>query len=415
MRQSDPLEKANALVPDFLPFRGTRYRGSPDLSALTAPPYDVIDEEERAALEEAHPHNAVRLILPRETGRHDAYAAAASTFEAWREKGVLAVDPTARYYGYRMRYTDGGVARHTVGVIGALGLGDAEHGVLPHERTMHKARSDRLALLEATRANFDPIWGLSLAGSLSRLIPDEPVVATAMDVAGTRHELIPIDEPGAIAAITDAVRSAPVVLADGHHRYETARAYREQHSRAPGVDAIMALVVELTDDELCVHPIHRVLTGVRAGSLHEQLGHAFDVVDAGPNALEGLDQLVRRMHDEAALGIVERDRFALATPREDALDAIVRDLPAPLRDLDATRFDAGILPALGEVDVAYRDDAATVATLVGKGAADAAVLLRPVTVPQIRAAAFAGVRMPQKTTFFYPKPRTGIVFRSLDD
>jgi uncharacterized protein (DUF1015 family) len=394
------------------------------MTPLAAPPYDVIDEEDRGALEAADPHNAVRLILPRAANGDDPYRTARDTFDEWRASGVLDVDDSPRFYGCRMQYRYDGVDRHTVGVIGALGIGDPstagagepeEHGVLPHERTMHKAKSDRLALLRATRANLDPIWGLSLADGLSRLVPAEPIVATAVDAAGTRYELVPIDDPSTIDAIRAAVRGAPLVLADGHHRYETARNYRAEEPDAPGVDAIMALVVELCDDELCVRPIHRLVSGLGSAALRELLAPSCETRDAGPNTPEGVEQLVDDMEREHALGIVDRDGLALAIPRPEVLAAAVRDEPGPVRDLDATRFEAILLPALGDAEVSYRDDAATVAALVGKGSADAAVLLRPVTVEEIRAVAFAGERMPQKTTFFYPKPRTGMVFRSLDD
>jgi uncharacterized protein (DUF1015 family) len=404
-------------VPDFLPFRGTRYDEPPpaDLSMVTAPPYDVIDEEERAALEASDPHNSVRLIQPRAGPGEDPYLGAARALTSWRDEGLLTTDDSPRFYGYRMSYDDDGVSRHTVGMIGALALDGGAHDVLPHERTMPKARSDRLALLRATRANLDPIWGLSLASGMSALVPRGPVVATA-DAGGTHHELVVIDDPEAIAAIRRAVSGAPVVLADGHHRFETARAYRdEQPQGSPGVGAIMALVVQLAEDELCVGAIHRLVHGLTPGSLTSRVTQAFETSDAGPNTPEAIEALVDRMRRSGALGIVDRDRLTLATPRGHVLEPRLRDLPEAVRGLDAARFEVGIRPSLGDATLTYRDDAGAVATLVAKGAADAAVLLRPVTVPEIRAAAFADVRMPEKTTFFHPKPRTGMVFRTLDD
>ncbi len=404
-------------MPDILPFRGLRYAAAHDLSTITAPPYDVVDDDERAALERSDEHNAVRLILPRDTDTQDRYAAAAGTFASWRRDGVLTPDATPSLYAYRMVFDDGQAARHTVGVIGALALPaeGTEGDVLPHERTLHKARSDRLNLLRATRANLDPIWVLSLGSGLTDLALAalaQGAAEVAMEGDGTRHELVPISDPAAIGTIRAAVAAQPVVLADGHHRFETACAYRGEQPGDAGAGAIMALVVELSDDELWVHPIHRL---VRGALTREQLADAFEIVEVGPNRPENVPALVDRMDAERALGLVDARGSALLVPRPEVLDPRLAELSPVLHDVDSARFDVAIAPLLEHAEIEYRDDAATLAALVDKGAADAAILLRPVPVETIRAAAQARERMPQKTTFFAPKPRTGMVFRSLDD
>jgi uncharacterized protein (DUF1015 family) len=417
-------------VPEFVPFRGIRYSQSAaspadtptDVGAVAAPPYDVIDDDRRAILEAAHPRNAVRLILPRDgdDGR-DRYQVAADCLEEWRQAGALLVDDTARFYLYEMLFQDeDGRYRRTHGVIGALGLppsgvDPAAGGVLPHERTLITAKTDRLSLLRATRANLDPIWVLSLTEGLSDLLVPQrvPLIAYCEDHEGVTHRLFPLTEPERIQAIAHAVGAAPVVLADGHHRFETACTYRDELVAAgiddPAAGRIMAFAAELADDELSVRPIHRLLHRLRGVDVRRALAAAFTVVDAGANTPEGVVKLRVRMHEEGALGIVDQSGLALLRPTRD-----ITDIPEVLRDVDSTRFDVFVRAALPEATVAFRSDAAAVAALVEKGAADAAVLLRPVTVPQIRAAAFAGMRMPEKTTFFSPKPRTGMVFRSLD-
>ena len=427
-------------MPDLFPFPGLRYQVAP-LDAVTAPPYDVIDEESRARLEAAHPQNAVRLILPRDAEPGDRYQRARETFEQWRADGVLAADPP-HLYVYRMTFTDpggpgvspdepggpgaspderAGVARRMTGVVGALALSPPGEGtVLPHERTMPKARSDRLDLMRSVRANLDPVWGLSLSSGLSELI--EPVIAaggaavSCVDEDGVEHCLFPVAGE-LVERIRSAVADAPLVIADGHHRYETALAYQEQQRAAgvddPGADRIMMLVVELAEEQLVVRPIHRLLWGVGA-DLRARLAEVCDVVPAGPNTADGVRQLVSDMDRTASMGLVDGDGLARLTPRLDVLGPAVAGLPEPLRDVDAARFDAVLdrIGAPGEID--YRNDAVTVAAMVAKGAADAAVLLRPVSVAQIDTVAEAGLRMPQKTTFFQPKPLTGLVFRSLD-
>jgi uncharacterized protein (DUF1015 family) len=400
-------------VPRFLPFPGIRY-GARDITEVSAPPYDVIEPEARAALEARDPHNAVRLILP------DTYDAAAAALTRWRADGILVADDQPTLSIYRMDFTgDDGVPQRTTGVLGALALDDDGSGVMPHERTLPKAKTDRLELLRATRANLDPIWGLSLAGGLSSLLHPGDVEpdAIATDEDGFHHALWRVDDPERIEAIAAAVGAELVVLADGHHRFETANNYRRERRTAgvddPGAEAIMTLVVELAPNQLCVRAIHRLLTGVGGLDLRAALGGPFFVHAAGPNQPDAVAALEVAMRDGDGLGLVDRDGLALLMPTAE-LESRMADLPPELRDVDSARFDAGVLPEVPGVKLGYRNDAQTVAAQVAKGDADAAVLLRPVDVETIRAAAAADLRMPEKTTFFAPKPRTGMVFRSLD-
>ncbi|MEX2253803.1 MAG: DUF1015 domain-containing protein [Acidimicrobiia bacterium] len=405
-------------VPDLAPFRGLRYTTGPDLTAVTAPPYDVIEPAERDALAASASTNAVHLILPEDpSGGGDPYAAAAAALADWRARGVLVADTAPLLYAYRMDAPlPGGATHRTIGVIGALGLppDPATGDVLPHERTLPKAKSDRLALLRATRANFDPIWGLSLAVGLTELAADVPAVAWATDGAGVRHEIGLIDDPERIEKVRAVVRSRPVVLADGHHRFETACTYRAE-SASSGSDAILCLVVELDDAQLDVRPFHRVVRGGPA-DLRERLAGAFTIRDAGAANDAGVAALLDEMAARRALGLIDRDGLALLAPdatQEQVLDA---ELPECLRDVDAARFDVAVKPLLGDdATLAYRNDVVAVSHAVATGDADAAILLRPAPIDAIGAAADAGVRMPEKTTYFAPKPRTGMVMRSLDE
>jgi uncharacterized protein (DUF1015 family) len=398
-------------VPALLPFRGLRYTGTPrvdgcpDVSPLIAPPYDVIDDP--SALEARHENNAVRLILPRDRG--DPYAAVAERLHDWTAAGVLTADPAPRLYHYSMRFTrPGGGEGHTVGVVGALALPTETGAVLPHERTLPKAKSDRLALLRATRANLDPIWVLSLAGGLTELegAGGEPL-ACGTDDEAVVHRLSAIDDPQRIAAVAAAVASAPVVIADGHHRYETACTYHAERPDDAAAAAIMALVVECAADELHVAPIHRILRG--GEQIRDALARWFTFTPAGVNTSRAAAALAGEMLEHGALGFVDREGLALLTPTP-ALQERLGELPAPLQDVDAARVD--LATGTLNVDVTYRADAVAATDAVRAGEADAAVLLRPVTVDQIRAVAAAGLRMPEKTSYFWPKPRTGMVFRN---
>ena len=411
-------------MPELSPFAGVRYdcdAAGAVLGVLAAPPYDVVDDDEHAALEASHPHNSVRLILPRdETEEGDRYARATAAFAEWQAAGVLFVDDRPRFYSYRMEYrTAAGEARHTRGVIGALRLPDAgADDVLPHERTLPKAKSDRLSLLRAMRVNVDPIWGLSLGAGLTELLEPAEFLCSCEDSEGTRHTLAAIDDPARIAAIEAVVGRSPLVLADGHHRFETACAYRDER-RAAGIDddgaaAIMCFVVELVDDELTIEPIHRLIDLPIGADVRVALADAFVVTDAGPVTPEGVEALTARMRVEHGLGLVDAAGLALAVPRAEVRAAALAGEHPAVAATDAAVVEALVVPRLPDASFHYRHDARAVAALVDKGAASAAILCSPVTVAQTRAAAVDRVRMPQKTTFFWPKPRTGMVFRTLD-
>lgn len=404
-------------MPELLPFRGLRYAHGGDLVAVTAPPYDVIDPEHRDRLAATDPCNSVRLILP---DGADPYRGAAALLEAWVADGTLALDPAPTLTVYRMTFPDGDGTRSTIGVLGALVLPEriTDGQVLPHERTLPKAKTDRLDLLRATRANLDPIWGLCPTAGLSATLAGataRPPEAAARDELGVLHEAWTLTDVGAIAAVRAAVAAGPLVLADGHHRFETALNYRAEQDRAdPGADAIMCFVVELADEQLVVHAIHRLVHDLPP-DVEDRLAGTCDLEDAGANTPEAVDALRARLRRDGGIGLVLPDRLVRLVPRADSLAAARADLPASLHSVSSAHFDALVRPALGEATLTYRNDAATCAAMVAAGAADAAIILQPVSVATIRDAGRAGVRMPEKTTFFWPKPRTGFVFRRLDD
>jgi uncharacterized protein (DUF1015 family) len=420
------------MVPDLFPFPGLRYQLGAlhtDLGAVTAPPYDVIDEEGRARLEAAHPQNAIRLILPRDVESGDRYRRAREAFDDWQASGVLAAD-TPHLYVYRMGFTDdAGRARQMTGVIGALALSPPGEDVLPHERTMRKAKSDRLDLLRSVRANLDPVWMLSPAAGLSELFESALAggvpAASCVDEDGVEHCLFPI-EGELVDRIQERIATAPLIIADGHHRYETALAYRDEQ-RAAGVDdrgaaRIMALVVELAEDQLFVQPIHRLIVGA-SGHFIGKLNVVAEVVPMGANNPEGVRRLMEEMERTESLGLVAGPGLALLKPHLEALRAGLELLAEPLWEVDTALLEVmlGRLYAQREtlripddIMIDFRHDAFTVAAMVAKRTVEVAILLRPVSVAQIEAVAEAGLRMPQKTTFFQPKPLTGLVFRSLD-
>lgn len=397
--------------PAFAPFLGVRYdpdRFGPD--AVTAPPYDVLSEDDRASFLARDPHNAVRIDLPRPEDGVDAYEVAAGLWHRWLEEGVLVIDDEPSMYVYAMGFFDeSGRPHQTTGVIGALTLSrPGEGGILPHEHTTPKAKSDRLDLLRATHANLSPIWGLSPVAGLTALCEQTaPPDWAWTDDDGVHHRLWQVRQPGVLQAISEAVSSAPVLIADGHHRFETSVAYRDERREVDGpggnYDATLAYVVELADEQLTVLPIHRLLAGLPDGlDLPAALSPWFDVFEDGAGDDAGLPA---RMVDAGALCLVTAEGRWLLRPRPEAMEAA--------RDLDSSRLDVA-LAGLPTHELSYQHGVGNVVDAVESGQASAGVLLRPATVDQITAIAHGGERMPPKTTFFHPKPRTGMVFRSLD-
>jgi uncharacterized protein (DUF1015 family) len=385
-----------------------------------APPYDVISPEEEAALLARSRYNSVRIELPADEPATDRYEAAAMRIAEWRAEGVLRHDPAASFYCYRMTYdNETGHRRQTVGVVGALQLEQpGRGGIFPHERTTPKAKSDRLQLLEATKVNTSPIWALSLAPGLSRALHEQtghpdPVV----DSDGVRHELWPVTDPAAIATISQTVASAPVVIADGHHRFETALTYQSRRLELAGegpsgrqglhgYDAVMAMVTELVEDELSVRAIHRLISGLPENfNLVRTWAPFFDVTPTDASDAT----ILKRMEQAESLALVTVDGAWLLHPKSRRSSAA-----AAGQDLDSTRLEVA-LAALPHHDVVYQHGWDLAVGAVERGEAQAAVLLNPVTVEQIAATGRGGERMPPKSTFFWPKPKTGFVFREVAD
>ncbi|MGQ0631180.1 MAG: DUF1015 family protein [Sporichthyaceae bacterium] len=390
-------------MPALNPFPGIRYADD-DLSAVTAPPYDVIDAAERAVLAAQHRHNVVAIDLPIADSGGDAYAAAAKTWENWRATGVL-IEDAPSLYPYRMTFTDeAGTARSTLGVLGALGIdAQARADVLPHEHTTPKAHSDRLRLLRSTQANLSAIWGLSLTAGLTALIDLDRAEALGAwtDPEGIGHELWRLDDPATVKAVTEAIGANPLVIADGHHRYSTCLTYAGEPQAPAGADATMCLVVELDHDQLTVAPIHRLIADLPPGvDLVDVLSADFEI--GGLEPLPGAE-VVARLVAERALALVTPEGMRLLRPRN-GLDGV--------EPLDSVRV-AAAANALPPHELSYQHGVARAVAAVTDGRAQAAILLRPVSVEQIRSTADARGLMPPKSTFFWPKPRTGTVFRDM--
>jgi uncharacterized protein (DUF1015 family) len=393
-------------MPRFSPFPGLRYDPARvEVAKVVAPPYDVVGPDERATLAARHSANSILVELPEPDPRSggDRYEAAAARLAGWVADGILVQDPVPTFYPYRMTAPGGAV---TLGVLGVLGLDEASAAeILPHEETLPKAKTDRLDLLAATRVNLSPIWGLSLAEGLSALLDTSgDPLASAVDDDGVRHELWGVDDPRTVASVEDLIASAPIVVADGHHRLAVASTYLSgAGAGTPGADGVLALVVELAEGVLSVGPIERLLSGLPDGlDLVDVFASWFDVARAG----DFDDRTTAALGRSSALALVMASGCWLLHPKDGTTEAAGSDLYSSMVAL--------VVAELPDHDMAFANSWQAAVAAVGADDAQAAVLLPPVRIDQIAAWAHARRRMPPKSTYFYPKPRTGMVFRPLD-
>ena len=392
-------------MPTFVPFRALRYGPDHDLSLVTAPPYDVLSDADRRALLSLHDHNIVAIDLP--VGDHP-YEQAAATLAAWRDRGVLQLDDRPSFTLYRMSFVDArGERRNTVGVIGALEVVDeGADGVLPHERTTPKATTDRLDLTRATHTNMSPVWGLSLREQLTdALIAAGEPLGEFTDEHGVTHRVERVVDPLRVRSIASLVSSAPVLIADGHHRYAIARTYRDEMRGTPLGDAAgttMAYVGELVEEQLSIDAIHRLYRGITADELRRVANARFDIEPVGGGVTS---RIIAEMAQRGSLCLVDDSGAGWwLTPRPDAFHG--------LRDLDSDRLEFALRTVSHEV--AYQHGFDEVMAQLRAGHAHAAVFIRPTSITEIRRTADERLLMPPKSTFFTPKLRTGLVMRPLD-
>jgi uncharacterized protein (DUF1015 family) len=393
-------------VPRFEPFRALRYSPTVPLDDAAAPPYDVLSERDVDALAARHDRNIVLVDVPRPADDGDRYDRAAARLVEWEREGTLQRDPTPSFTLYRMNFrSEDGARRETVGVLGALEVVDeGAGGVVPHERTTPKAKSDRLDLTRATTANLSPVWGLSLTSGLTDLLrgPGE-VVGTCHDADDVLHTVERVSDPVRLAAIGEAVSANPVLIADGHHRYAIARTYRDERRAADGPgpwDLTLAYVGELVEDQLSIDAIHRLYHGVSAEQLLDVLDRSFECSDAGPVDESAAAEMRRR----GALCLVRGDGTGRwLSPRPGAFEGV--------RSIDGALLEHALRDV--EVEVSYQHGIRHVLDMVSAGDADAGVLIRPTSITEIRRTADEGLLMPPKSTFFTPKLRTGLVLRPL--
>jgi uncharacterized protein (DUF1015 family) len=414
---------------EIQPLRTLRYE--PDVAGpfedLIAPPYDVIDDELRAELAGRNPHNVVELDLP------ESYEGAAEKLAEWRERGVLTQEDEPAIWVLRQDYTaPDGSTRTRTGFFARVRVEDYGPGrIRPHERTHPGPKEDRLRLTRATRANLSPIFSLfpdaggAATETIAQATTGEPF-AEVTDHEGTRNTLWRVADPESIAALQAALADAELLIADGHHRYETARAYADEVGGEGEHRYVLMFLVSLDDPGLLVFPTHRMLTGLKDDS-EKQL--AIRDVARRDFDIEQLDD-TRELEppaDSERVTFGYMDSFLKRPVRLTLKDQSIADealpgMPEPYRRLDTAVLEALILRgALGmsEDDIShlrgldYSKNLDDAIQRVESGAADAGFFMRATPVEQVREVAAAGESMPPKSTYFFPKVPTGLVFNPL--
>ena len=431
---------------EVTPFRGIRYAASIALDDVVAPPYDVIPAAQAAELRERSPHNAVHLdlpVAPGEAADDAAYARSAAAFAQWRSGGILVREAAPSLYLVDQTYNGpDGRERTRRGFVARLRLADFAEGIVrPHERTHANAKLDRLRLYRATHADLSQIFllfpdddakvGEALAAAASA--SPEATARAARDGDGNLHRIVALAGPEARRVVA-LLHGRPLYIADGHHRYETALAYRDERRRAGdhSADTLMVYLCSMSDPGLAVFPTHRLVGGVDVpplAELLERLRPYFAVVGTPAQNPQACREILDTLGEQADPGEV----FGLYLAREKACITLRAREPEATRRLVASGISpaaAGLSVTLlhelifreslgmdsggAEKHIAYAQSVPDALAELASGRYELGAFLNATLVSQVRAIADRGETMPQKSTYFYPKLLTGLVFDALE-
>ncbi len=419
---------------ELRPFRSIRFsqrvireRG---LSAVFAPPYDQISPARQDTLYAQAPENIVRVTHPRKD-EGDPYAAAAQTLQGWLADGTLEKERRPGLWIYRQTFSEDGQTFVRDALVGLVRLTEYENGdIRPHERTLAKPKADRLALLSTTKADLELVFLMTRAPLSAAISTRRRPQLSATDSDGVRHDAFRIDDYAEHVELQGIVKNAEAIIADGHHRYETALAFAKDPAaeKMPGARYKLCALVDVSSPGLLVRPIHRLLRDMKdfrpLRTLHAARDY-FELSEFG-SALEALAALQSHARRFPAFVLVAREiKPTLLT---------LLETPAPLpwpegrseawRGLDVAALEVALFRALLGIDtetiargelVSFTSDAAEAIAAVEKGEAQAAVLMRPTTISDVEAVVGAGDRLPQKSTHFFPKMYSGLFGVALED
>jgi len=404
------------------------------LQALAAPPYDVIDPQQRAELQSRSPHNVVAIDLPEDPDGGDRYAHAATLLQRWRAEGAIVQDDEPAIWALVQDYTGPDGRRLTRnGFFARVRVEDYGPGAIrPHERTHPGPKADRLSLTRATQANLSPIFSLYSDPELRAWRALEPATrddepfGEVTEADGTHNRLWRIADPDVVATVVESVSEAELLIADGHHRYETARVYADEIGGEGAHRYVLMCLVALQDEGLTVFPTHRLVDGLQGTDKPELLAstlrECFEIEEIAADDLVPPDD-----GDEIRMGYMDshfKRAFRLTLKDQAIADDALTHMPEAYRRLDTAVLEALVLKGplgLSEDDISHKNGLDYARSfqeareLVESGTFDAGFYLRGIPVSQIQAIAAAGVNMPPKSTYFFPKVPTGLLFNPLTD
>lgn len=419
------------------PFKAMRFNCcSNELNQLVCPPYDIISEQERLDFIEKNPHNIIRLELPKEG--ENPYEVAGDVLSDWLQENVLKKDEKAGYYVYSIDFTVKGEVKTVRGMVARVKIEEFSKGVvLPHEETLSKAKEDRLNLMKATNCNFSQIYclymqDLTIEGIVNAQTNRDPDVKIT-DAEGLVHRLWIIDDEDACAQISKCFEDKKLYIADGHHRYETALNYRNylrsegKATEGDACDDIMMFLADMGQEGLVVFPTHRIVRDLEnfdAQKLLEGAKADFDLIENV--SVADAEKELETLYNNGKIA------FAMYTGGETVTIMVCKTCgvcedvmcgSAALRGLDVTVLHTMVLEkGLGidkenmakQINLTYTKFAEEAYNSVKEGKANCSFILNPTRVDEIRDVALAGEKMPQKSTYFYPKLITGLVMNKID-
>ncbi|UCH51072.1 MAG: DUF1015 domain-containing protein [Chloroflexota bacterium] len=422
---------------EISPFSGMRYNQEivGDMASVICPPYDIISPEEQAAYYAKSDYNIIRLehgmVLPDDTKANNKHSRASATFNQWLKDRVLVIDHVPSFYIHEHVFTYQNIRKRRLGLTACVRLEPWEKKILfPHENTVPGIKSDRLDLMRACAANFSPLLGLyeDMGQKVTKLLTSQASRKPAIDItdSGDTHKLWVANEPEFVQRVSHFLASKPIYIADGHHRYETALAYRDEkrQENPPGkgeeaFNFVMMTLVPFSDPGLIVLPVHRLIRNLSSKALAQfrsDLETSFES-ESAPLDENGVPEI--RGATTRVLGLETGNVVALKPHQPSSLKEIMpQEHSEAYRKLDISIIQHLIIDKLTTLDksssLAYTPDMLEARGLVESGEYQLAFLLNPIPVTTIKAIADANDKMPGKSTYFYPKLPTGLVINSLE-
>lgn len=421
---------------EIKPFRALRYTAEAgNIAELTCPPYDIISEEQRHAYLDENPYNVVRLELPK---GGNPYEEAGETLQSWLKNGILRRDTDPGFYIYEEEFKAGGQKKKIKGFICLVKLEEFSKGIiLPHEETLSKAKKDRFNLMKATGCNFSQVYSLYMdeanvtGARLDALSSGRP--RCEFSDGKVTHRMWLVNDREVIKAICGDFKNRKLYIADGHHRYETALNYRnwrrEQGTADGSEDYLMMMLVNMEHDGLVVFPTHRLVRGLEGFSTGHLLNGCRNEFDVTPEKnIAEIEPMLSRLYHQGKKAFAfygGGSGWALLVLKDmGIMEKVLPEKSTAYRGLDVTILHSLILEKhLGidkknmaeQVNLSYTRSFREAIESVQNGDSQCAFILNPTRVAEIRDVASAGEKMPQKSTYFYPKLITGLVMNQLSD